>query len=358
MSVELLLNADMAKMELEITWSSLWRIFIVFILGAAAIFAQDALLALFLAIIISSALDTPVAFLKDRLKIPRILGTASIFAIGIIFLSLLVYIILPIITLEISSLAGMLSGTAAGALFSDVSSVIKMGTNQFSLVTLGQLTETIFKGTSPVFATIGNILSGIAFGLSVLIISFYLTLTRDGVGRFLRAVLPDRMEESVLAVYYRSKKKISRWLQAQLLLSIVIGVLVSGGLWFLGVKYSLVIGLLAALFEIMPVVGPIFSGAVGTLIALSDSFALGIYALLLFVIIQQLENHLLVPVFMKKVVDIHPVIALFSLLAGFQILGIPGMIVAVPVAVVVQDVVEARMEKKRLSRINGEKEQE
>lgn len=348
----------MAKMELEITWSSLWRVFAVCVLGLVIVFAKDALLALFLAIIISSALDTPVAFLKDRLKIPRILGTASIFGLGIIFLALLVYIILPVVTLEISSLAGMLSGTAAGALFSDVSSAIKMGTNQFSLVTLGQLTETLFKGTSPVLTTIGNILSGVAFGFSVLIISFYLTLTRDGVGRFLRAVLPERLEDGVLTVYYRSKKKIGKWLQAQLFLSVVIGVLVSGGLWILGVKYSLVIGLLAAMFEIMPVVGPIFSGAVGTLIALSDSFTLGMYTLLLFLVIQQLENHLLVPIFMKRVVDIHPVVALFSLLAGFQLLGVPGMIVAVPVAVVVQDVIEARMEQKRLSKIerNGEED--
>lgn len=328
----------------------------VFVFGAAIIFAKDALLVLLLAIVISSALDAPVAFLKDRFRIPRILGTASIFAIGMLLLSLLVYTILPIITLEISSLAGMLSGTAAGSLFSDVYSVIKASTSQFSLVTLGQLTETLFKGTSPVFATIGNILSGMAFGFSVLIISFYLTLTRDGVGRFLRAVLPERLEEGTLAVYYRSKRKIGRWLQAQLFLSVVIGVLVSGGLWLLGVKYSLVIGLLAAIFEIMPVVGPIFSGAVGTLIALSDSFTLGVYTLLLFVVIQQLENHILVPLFMKKVVDIHPVVALFSLMAGFQLLGIPGMIISVPIAVVVQDVVEARMEKKRLSRINGEQE--
>ena len=330
------------------------------VFAVAAFFAKDALLALFIAIIISSALDNPVSFLNRKFKIPRILGTAAIFGIGITFLALLVYIILPVVTLEITSLAALLSGTAAGSLFSDISSVVSIGAEQFSLVNISQFIEVLFSGSSPVFATIGNILGGLAFGLSVLIISFYLTLTQDGVGRFLRAVLPEKYEDSIIATFYRSKVKIARWLQAQLFLSVVIGVLVSGGLWALGVKYSLVIGLLAAIFEIMPVVGPIFSGAVGTLIALSDSFTLGIYTLLLFLVIQQLENNLLVPVFMKRVVDIHPVVALFSLLAGYQLLGIPGMIISVPAAVVVQSVIETGVEKrmKTSSKNNAEQNKE
>jgi len=135
-----------------------------------------------------------------------------------------------------------------------------------------------------------------------------------------------------------------------LLLSLVVGLLVSGGLWILGVRYALVIGLLAAVLEIMPVVGPIFSGAVGTLIALSTSLSLGLYTLLLFVFIQQIENNLLVPLFMKRAVDIHPVVALFSIMAGLQLLGVAGMIISVPLAVVVQDVIEERVEKKQAMR--------
>ncbi|MDD5098904.1 MAG: AI-2E family transporter [Candidatus Colwellbacteria bacterium] len=336
-------------MELEVSWNTLWRIFAVLIFTTAAFFARDAIVALFLAIIISSALDGPVAFLNKKFKIPRILGTASIFAVTLAFIALVLYIIVPVVSLEISSLAILLSGTTAGSIFSDISSVVNTGVSQFSLNTISQFAETVFNGASPVFATIGNIIGGIAFGFSVLVISFYLTLTNDGVGRFLRAVLPEKYENTIIALFYKSKVKVARWLQAQLLLSIVVGVLVSGGLWFLGVKYSLVIGLLAALFEIMPIVGPIFSGTVGTLIALSDSFTLGIYTMILFVAIQQLENHILVPLFMKKVVDIHPVVALFSLLAGYQILGIVGMIISVPIAVVVQTVIEARIERRKLN---------
>jgi predicted PurR-regulated permease PerM len=77
---------------------------------------------------------------------------------------------------------------------------------------------------------------------------------------------------------------------------------------------------------------------------------LGLYTAILFIAVQQVENNLFVPLFMKKAVNIHPVIALFSIMAGFQLFGVVGMIVAVPIAVVIQDIVEEKVEKKRFIR--------
>ena len=334
----------------NIGWATIWRVIAAIALAAAAYFAKDAIIALLFAIVISSALDAPVDFLNRKFKLPRIVATALVFLAGILMVALVVSLVLPVAIFEFSSLISQFAGTAADALFKDLSPIIDAITKNFSLVSIGQVTDIILSGTAPIAQTIGNIIGGAAFGLSVLIISFYLTLSQDGVGRFLRAALPEKVEEPVLRVYYRSKKKIGRWFQAQMLLSLVVGTLVSLGLWILGVKYAFVIGLLAAVFEIMPVVGPIFSGAVGTLLALSSSLSLGLYALLMFIIIQQLENNLLVPLFMKKAVNIHPVVALFSIMAGFQLFGVVGMVIAVPVAVVMQDVVEERVEKKRSAR--------
>jgi len=334
----------------NIGWASIWRVLAVVALAAAAYFAKDALLALIFAIVLSSALDAPVDFLNRKFKLPRIVATALVFLAGILVIALIVSLILPVAIFEFSSLIGQFAGTAADALFKDLAPVVDVITKNFSLVSIGQVTDIILSGTAPIAQTIGSLISGVAFGVSILIISFYLTLSQDGVGRFLRAVLPEKVEDPVLRVYYRSKKKIGRWFQAQMLLSLVVGTLVSLGLWVLGVKYAFVIGLFAAVFEIMPVVGPIFSGAVGTLIALSSSLSLGLYAMLLFIIVQQLENNLLVPLFMKKAVNIHPVVALFAIMAGYQLFGVIGMVIAVPTSVVIQDVIEERVEKKRSAR--------
>lgn len=346
----------MEKRELEIGWGSLWRVLVIVALGFGVYFAQDALLALFIAIIISSAVDSPIQWLNAKLKIPRMLGAAFIFATAILIAVLAVYLILPVVFLELSSLSATLRGTAAGNLFGDLAKVLRLGTGHLSLTNLSQVTDIIFKGASPVAGTLSSLASAAAFGVSSLIIAFYLTLTRDGVARFLKAILPDSTEDWVTASYYRSKRKIARWIQAQLVMSIIVGVVVSSGLWLLGVKYSLVIGLIAAVFEIMPVVGPIFSGAVGTLIALSDSLPLAVYTLVLFLVVQQLESHVLVPLFTKKVIDIHPVTALFALLAGYQIFGVVGMLISVPVAVVIQDVVEEKLSRRNLSRFSEIKE--
>ncbi|MFA4999684.1 MAG: AI-2E family transporter [Parcubacteria group bacterium] len=334
----------------NISWVTIWRIIAVIALLIAAYFARDALVALLSAIVISSALDAPVDFLYRKLKFPRILATALIFAVVILVVALIVALVLPVTVIELTSLISQFAGTAADSFFKDVSPLIDAVTKNFSLVSLGQIAGVILKGAAPVAQTIGGILGGLVSAVSIFIISFYLTVSQDGVGRLLRAALPERVEESVLRVYYRSKKKIGRWLQAQLLLSLVVGTLVALGLWALGVKYAFIIGLLAAVFEIMPVVGPIFSGAVGTIIALSSSLPLGLYTLLLFIVVQQVENNLLVPFFMKKAVNIHPVVALFSIMAGFQLFGVIGMVMAVPVSVILQDVIEEKLEKKRLAR--------
>ncbi len=333
--------------QIEISWNSLWKVFALVIFSAAFFLAKDAILALALAIVISAALDEPVSFLAEKFRLPRFVGAVFIYLFGLALVAAAFSIVLPVVLLEITSLATELSGTTAGSAILDIKGLIKAAGSGFSITTISQLSEILLKGASPFASTVGNILGGITFVLSVLVISFYLTLTRDGVGEFLRVILPGKIEESVLASYYRSKKKIGRWLQAQIMLSLVIGTVVSGTLLLMNVKNALVIGLIAGLFEIMPIVGPIFSGAIGVLIAMSQSFSLGLFVLIVFVAVQQLENHILVPVFMKKVVDIHPVAALFSLLVGYQILGIVGMIISIPITVIVQDILEVRLEKKR-----------
>lgn len=318
--------------------------------AAALIFAKEAILMLLLAIVISSAVDAPVTYLKNRFRIPRILGAILIYSVVVFFVAFLFYIVLPVVILEISSLATTLKGTSFGSAFSDLSNFLKLGTKLTDLGNISKLTDLIIKSTSPVFQTIGNIFSGIAFLISSVIVSFYLTLSRDGVSRFLKAVLPDTAEDRVLEIYQRTRRKIALWLQAQVFLSIIIGITTTVALWALGVKYALALGLLAAAFEILPVVGPVFSGAIGTLIAVSQSTTVGFYALLVFVGIQQLENNLLVPLIMKKVVDIHPVAALFALVAGFQLFGVVGMILSVPITVIIQDILEERLrdrEKRR-----------
>src|SRR3989442_214320 len=106
------------------------------------------------------------------------------------------------------------------------------------------------------------------------------------------------------------------------------GVVVSIGMWLLGVKFPIVLGIIAAVFELVPIIGPVLSGSIMFLMAISDSVSLGLYTLLFAFIVQQLEGHVLIPIIMGRAMKIHPVMVIISLLAGGQTAGFFGIILS------------------------------
>lgn len=331
----------MEKKPFEITWSSLWRIFFMLLLVVIFILAKEALIILFLAIVISSALDAPVSYLESK-KIPRILGALMIYLIVLAILSLVLYTIVPIAFLELKDLLGNFDKLNIPALgdfnTSQILNHLEKG--------VGNLADTLLSGSASLFDVVASIFGGVVFIVATFILSFYLVVGRSGVEQFLRAILPAAHEERAVDIYLRVRKKLGLWLHGQIILSLIVGLVTAFGLLILGVKYSLLLGVLAGIFEVVPYVGPIFSGFLAFMIATDASLKLGIYVIALFIIIQQIESHFLVPIVMRKTVGLHPVVVVVSLLAGAQIAGFIGVLLAVPVAVVLQEIVEERSERK------------
>jgi len=331
----------MDRMKLDISWSSLFRVLAIGLAVYAAYLMRETISILLLALVISSAFDPAVDRL-EKMKIPRILGTIIIFLIALTILAFVVYAILPITLLELNSLFENLSGLAEQFLGINAPSQIA----DFIDTDLSNITNLLLSGGVSFLQVLGRVLGGVAYAIAVLVLSFYLTISRDGVEKFLRAILPETMETKVVQLYRTVRKKIGRWFQAQLVLSLVVGTSVFVGLWFIGIDQKLVLAVIAAIFELVPVVGPIFAGAIAVAIAASESLRLGLYVLLLFLAIQQIENQLLVPLVMRRAVGINPVIILVALLGGAQIAGIIGMLVAIPAAVVFQEAINSWVEVK------------
>ena len=187
------------------------------------------------------------------------------------------------------------------------------------------------------------------FGLAVAVIisSFYLSLTEDGVERFIKVVIPPDYEPMALKIYGQSRRLIGSWFRTQLLLSLIMGVMVWVGLAIIGVPYAFLIGFIAAICELVPFVGPIISGAIGIVSALTVSTTLAVYTLIFFLIAQQFESNLLVPILSRRAVGLHPVIVIVALLIGAEIGGFLGVIIAVPVAAVFQEVIQDWSSRKR-----------
>ena len=329
-------------MNIDISWGTFWKIFFMLLLVAGLFMAREVIIILFLSIVISSAIDSPVSFLQ-RKRIPRILGTILIFLAVLAVISLLFYIIVPVSIFELKNLLANMDKMEV-PFFGKLGTIVlaeKLGE------VLNGLSNILFKGgVSSFLSVVSGIFGNVVFVLATFVISFYLSVHQAGVEKFLRAILPMAREDYVVDIYLRVKKKLGFWLQGQLLLMFFVGFSSFLGLWILGVKYALILGIMAGLFEIVPIVGPIFVGALAFLAAVSESFSLGIYVILLFFLIQQLESHVVVPVVMGRIVGISPVVIVISLLAGSQIAGFVGLVLAVPAAVIFQEIIEDRDRKK------------
>jgi predicted PurR-regulated permease PerM len=103
-----------------------------------------------------------------------------------------------------------------------------------------------------------------------------------------------------------------------------------GSLTVLQVKFALSLGILAALFEFIPIFGPILAAIPAIIIAFFQEPILGLLTLILFVIVQQLENHLIYPVVVRKTVGVHPIIVILAMIIGGQLGGFFGILLAIP----------------------------
>jgi len=314
-------------------------------LGIALYMMRETVAILLLALIVSTVLDRPVDSL-ERHKVPRILGTILVYLASFVLLAFLFYTVIPIAIIELGHLFNNLGGFVNDSLGVELSN----GSAIFTNPDIQRFTGSLLSGEISFIEVLGRLVGGVTFVIATLVLSFYLTVSRDGVKKFLVAIFPDSTEEKVVTLYERTKKRIGKWFQAQLFLSLIIGLLAFTGLSLLGVKYALVLAVIASALELIPIVGPIFAGALAVSIALSSSLTLGFYTLLLFLGIQQLENNVFVPLVMRKRIGVHPVMILVAILGGAQIAGMVGVLLAVPTAVFIQEMAEEWMSVKTSKR--------
>lgn len=214
--------------------------------------------------------------------------------------------------------------------------------NQFKEITSG-VSGGFVKVISSVF---GGVLSFIL----IVVLSFYLAVQEGGVEKFLRLVTPIRHEKYILDLWRRSQLKIGYYMQGQLLLGLLVGVLVYLGLVILGVKNALLLAVLAATLEIIPLFGPILAAVPAVLSALTDSgVTLGLITTGLYIIIHQFENHLLYPLVVNKVTGVSPILVILSILVGYKLAGFLGIILSVPITSVIVEYLDDVQNDKHLS---------
>ncbi|MDO8743422.1 MAG: AI-2E family transporter [Candidatus Azambacteria bacterium] len=327
--------AEIRRTIIEISPKTIFWVLGIGILTVLFYMVRDIVAVLIFAIIIASALE-PLLEYTQRKKIPRLLSLIVIYLLFFVVFAALIYILLPLLLDQLRDFSqnfpvyfGKIEEAAGVITF-----LPGLSGNIHDL--LSQLTEQIPSFTS-LLSYASSIVGGIVSLIVILVVSFYLSLSRNALNDFLRSVMPPQFETYAYDLWVRAQKKMGRWLHAQILLSLVMAFIVGIGLWILGVKYAFLIAITVGALEIVPFVGPIVAGALATLLALSQSTILGLWTLIFFIAAQQLENHILVPLLIKKLVGLNPVAVILAILTGAKLGGIFGILLAVPLAAVVDE---------------------
>jgi len=318
------------------------------VVGAAAYaiwMLRGLVLLVLTAIVIASAIEPGVAWMV-RKRIPRVLAVLLmyVFVFGSLF-GLLYFFLPPVLTdaqglftripqylaqlnLPLNTLPGI---DSSSALVNEAHSAF--GT----LLTF----QNLFSGTGEgTFRLIASVFGGLfSFGL-VVVLSFYFAMLETGVDDFLRVVTPPAHEEYIVGLWLRAKAKIGLWMQGQLLSSLIGGVLAYLGLLILGIPYAFLLAILTAVMMLIPIFGSFLAAFPPIVLAFSaGGLPMALIVAGLYLIINQFEAHIIHPLVVNKVVGIPPLLVILALIIGGELAGFLGVLLAIPVAAALRELV-------------------
>ena len=307
------------------------------------------------AIVIASAIEPGVIFFI-RHRIPRFISALLVYVLvfGSVF-SLLYFFFPPIISDAVSFISATpqyLATLNATTPFSNIANptdfIGSQAGTQSIIQTLLSLRSAFSASSGGTLQLLITFFGGIFSLALVIVLSFYFALQDTGVDDFLRLVMPAEQEEYAVDLWKRAQKKIGLWMQGQILLSIIIGILVYLGLLVMSVPYALLLSVFTAIAEIIPIFGSLIAGTVAVIVGYSDGgVALAAYVVGIYVIMNQFESNLIYPLIVKKVVGIPPLLVIIALIAGYTLAGFLGAILSVPVAAVALEFISDFDKRKR-----------
>lgn len=286
---------------------------------------RDIILLLFVAFIFMSALSPAVNQLVG-LRVPRLLAVALVFLI----------VIAGLVAIIAGGLTPFINQTSnfSQRLIENFEKVF-----QISFVDQSIVKEEISNFSRQAVNFTLNLFENFISFVTVIVITFYLLLDKETIENRTITLFGNQQEKAgkLLKVI---EDKLGAWLRGQVVLSLVVAVLTYVGLIILGIEFALPLALIAGLLEVVPVIGPIIAAIPAILIAFTVSPIMAAFAGGLYLAIQQLESHLIVPQVMKRAVGLNPLLVILAISVGGRLLGIGGALLAVPIAVVIQVVLQ------------------
>jgi predicted PurR-regulated permease PerM len=296
----------------------------------------------------------PIVSLLERRGLRRGFGVAGVYVLFLAVVSTILRFAVPAIGEQLTGFIDELPGyantvierfnTFAADRGFDVR--IDLSSDQISR-SIQDNRETIISLIGGVRSVAGQIIHMLVVIVIGIILSVYVLLDLPKIQRGFTNVLPASMREEVLAVLDKVGQSLGGFFRGQLLVATFVGVATAIGLSIIGLDFAILIGLIAGIFNLVPLIGPFLAAIPAVLIGLlSGDPSQALWAAIVLLIVQQIDNHVVSPNVMGRTVKLHPITVMLALLAGATLAGILGMLVVIP-AVAATKIVAAHLWTKR-----------
>ncbi|MFC1788123.1 AI-2E family transporter [Patescibacteria group bacterium] len=333
---------DAKKVQFTISFITIIKIIAVFLGILLLWFLRDVVAIVFVALLLAALID-PFADYFAKNNIPRGLAVIIVYIVLGAIITLTTVLFVPVLAEQFNQLMEVLVSwyeRIAETLVKFQAISIEHGFDSEVKDSLKSFQQGISNAFGSVFSTLQSFVEWVAGMFLVLVLAFYMVVEEDKARKYFKNLAPAEYQPYIAQLIGKMQKKIGSWLRAQLILGLIVGLTVYIGLSIIGVKYALLLALIAALFEIIPYVGPVLSIIPAALIGFSQSLLIGLLVLALYFVVQQIENNVLVPKVMQKITGLNPIISIVALLIGIKLGGVLGAVLAIPVATMAAVVLE------------------
>jgi predicted PurR-regulated permease PerM len=321
--------------------------------------ARDALLLVYISALLAMGLSPLVKIIERRrpdtatARVPRWLAILSIYAVLVAVVVFIGVLVVPPLVAQGSALWARLPSE-----FNRFQSFLIKHRLTTHRVTLEEAVQNAPSGTGgnavgTALIAISSLIGGIFGLITILILTFYLLIEAGSMFEYLVRFAPAGRRADIAVAARQGVAKVSAWLRAQFILAGMMGTFSAIGLGLMGVPYFYVIALVAAIGEMIPIVGPVIGGVTAVAVAVTVSPKLALMVGAYFLILHQLEANVLVPKIMERSVGVSPVAVMVALLIGGSLMGLAGAILAIPTAALLSVIIEevASRQESRLQRI-------
>ncbi len=322
--------------KLEGSFKDILKLLFFLLMMVLAFIIRDIIALVFIAVILTSALN-PIVDSLDKRKIPRPISVLGILSILLVFVYLLFNTLIPPLVNETNTLI-----TSIPNLLTDL--VEKLSLERFFSNRLSLSNNTLGAGFIDILNNNSNNLLKLSTGIfnsfiqiiTVIVLTYYLLVEHGGIQDFFGNFFEGASKQKFKSLWARVEQKLGVWLRGQITVMFIIGLASYIGLEILGLKFALPLAIIAGILEIVPIIGPILSVIPALVIAISSSQSpiTVVSVLVLYFIIQQLESVFVIPRVMQQAVGLNPIIVILAVMIGSRLGGPLGALLSVPVSAI------------------------